>query len=111
MEKATESLLRELEASPTDLKKLVVSAVWRHCNAIAIESEAISRWERDDPEHWASVQEWLLARGITIRGLGSRPATGIPRAAPSLPGQPPAGAQGRRPHSFHRRSETGRLGA
>src|SRR4029453_11287304 len=110
MEKATESLLRELEASPTDLKKLVVSAVWRHCNAIAIESEGISRWGRHDPEHWASVQEWLLARGITITVLRSRPATEIPRAAPSLPGQPPAGAEGWRVHPCQLRSEAGSLG-
>ena len=90
MDKATESLLRDLEASPTDLKKLVVSAVWRHCTAIAIESEAITRWERDDPTRWASVQEWLLANGITITVLRSRSATQTPRSAPP----PQAGAQG-----------------
>jgi hypothetical protein len=94
MDEATDSLLRDLEASPTDLKKLVVSAVWRHCRAIAIESEAITRWERDDPDRWTSVQEWLLAKGITITVLRSRPATETHRAAPSLPSQPPAGAQG-----------------
>jgi len=86
MDKATESLLRDLEASPTDLKKLVVSAVWRQCNAIAIEAEAITRWE--------SVQEWLLGKGITITVLRSRPATETHRAAPPLPWRPPAGAQG-----------------
>jgi hypothetical protein len=47
MDKTTENLLRELEGSPTDLKRLVVSAVWRYCSAIAIESEAITRWERE----------------------------------------------------------------
>jgi hypothetical protein len=94
MDKTTESLLRELEASPTDLKKLVVSAVWRHYSAIAIESEAITRWERDDPKRWASVQEWLLGKGITITVLRSRQATETPRAVPPLPWQPPAGAQG-----------------
>jgi len=94
MDKTTESLLRELEGSPTDLKKLVVSAVWRYCSAIAIESEAITRWERDDPKRWASVREWLLGKGITITVLRSRPATETPRMAPPLPWQPPAGAQG-----------------
>jgi hypothetical protein len=94
MDKTTETLLRELEASPTDLKKLVVSAVWRHCSAIAIESEAITRWERDDPARWSSVQEWLLAKGITITVLRSRPASETHRAAPPLPWQPPPGAQG-----------------
>jgi hypothetical protein len=90
MDKATESLLRDLEASPTDLKKLVVSAVWRHCTAVAIESEAISRWEREDPMRWASVQEWLLAKGIAITVLKSRPATETRRSEPP----PQAGAQG-----------------
>ena len=92
MDKATESLLRDLEASPTDLKKLVVSAMWRHCTAIAIESEAITRWERDDPKRWASVREWLLAQGITITVMKSRSATEPRRAAPPSPQQ--AGAQG-----------------
>jgi hypothetical protein len=92
MDKATESLLRDLEASPTDLKKLVVSAMWRHCTAIAIESEAITRWERDDPKRWASVREWLLAQGITITVMKSRSATEPRRAAPPPPQQ--AGAQG-----------------
>ena len=92
MDKATESLLRDLEASPTDLKKLVVSAMWRHCTAIAIESEAIARWERDDPKRWASVREWLLAQGITITVLKSRPPAEPRRAAP--PPQQQAGAQG-----------------
>jgi hypothetical protein len=94
MDKTTESLLRELEASPTDLKKLVVSAVWRHCSAIAIESEAITRWERDDPMRWASVREWLLGKGITITVLRSRPATETPRVAQPPPWRPPAGAKG-----------------
>jgi hypothetical protein len=94
MDKATESLLRELEASPTDLKKLVVSAVWRQYTAIAIESEAITRWERDDPERWASVQDWLLAKGITITVLRTRSTTETHRAAPPLPWPPAAGAQG-----------------
>ena len=92
MDTATERLLRDLEASPTDLKKLVVNAVWRHCTAIAIESEAINRWERDDPTRWASVQEWLLAKGITITVLRSRAATETHRTTP--PPQPQAGTQG-----------------
>ena len=94
MDKTTESLLRELEASPTDLKKIVVSAVSRQWSAIAIESDAITRWERDDPKRWASVQEWLLGKGITITVLRNRPATEAPRAAPPPPWQPPSGVQG-----------------
>ena len=68
----TESLLRDLETSPTDLKRIVVSTIWRKRTAIAIEADAIARWERDDPKRWASVQDWLLSQGITITVLKNR---------------------------------------
>jgi len=74
MNAATENLLRELDASPTDLKRLVISAFWRNRTAIAIEAEAIARWERDDPRSWSSVQDWLLSQNITITVLQSRPS-------------------------------------
>ncbi len=96
MDPVTENLLRDLETSPTDLMRLVVSAIWRKRTAIAIEAEAIARWERDDPKCWASVQDWLLSQGITITVLKSRPAARsypTPPAPPPLP-QPPAGAHG-----------------
>jgi hypothetical protein len=73
MDAATENLLRDLETSATDLKRLVISALWRNRTAIAIEAEAIARWERDDPRSWASVQDWLLSQGITITVLRPRP--------------------------------------
>ena len=90
MDHVTEALLRDLEASPTDLKKLVVSALWGNRRAIAIESDAIARWERDDPHRWASVQEWLLSKGITITVLRSRPAGGNPGATHPAPWPPPS---------------------
>jgi len=94
MDDATEALLRDLEASPTDLKKLVVSALWRKRSAIAIESDAIARWERDDPHRWASVQEWLLSQGIAITVLRNRSAGGKPRAASPAPWPPASGLHG-----------------
>ena len=88
MDPVTESLLRDLETSPTDLKRLVVSALWRSRTAITIEAEAIARWERDDPRRWASVKDWLLSQGIAITVLKSRGAAPSPR--PPLPSpQPP----------------------
>jgi hypothetical protein len=72
MDAVTESLLRDLETSPTDLKRIVISAIWRKRTAIAIEAGAIARWERDDPKCWASVQDWLLSQGITITVLKNR---------------------------------------
>ena len=84
MDAVTERLLRDLEASPTDLKRLVISAIWRKRTSIAIESEAIARWERDDPKCWASVQDWLLSQGITITVLTTRQAP-PPHSAPPPP--------------------------
>lgn len=72
MDAVTESLLRDLETSPTDLKRIVISTIWRKRTAIAIEADAIARWERDDPKRWASVQDWLLSQGITITVLNNR---------------------------------------
>jgi hypothetical protein len=91
MDAATENLLRELETSPTDLKRLVISALLRNRTAIAIEAEAIARWERDDPRSWSSVQDWLLSQNITITVLRSRPAHPAYQLLPPPPApQPPA---------------------
>ncbi len=90
MDAVTDRLLRDLEASPTDLKRLVISAIWRKRTSIAIESEAIARWERDDPKCWASVQDWLLSQGITITVLKTRPAPTPHSAPPPSPHEPPA---------------------
>ncbi len=88
MDALTESLLRDLESSPTDLKRLVVTALWRSRPAIAIEAEAIARWERDDPRRWASVQAWLLAQGATTTVPKGRAAPPTPpqSSPPSAPG-------------------------
>lgn len=88
MDSAIESLLRDLETSPTDLKRLVLTALWRVPSVIAIEAEAIARWERDDPRRWASVQDWLLSQGVTITVLRSRAP--VPTALPQPAPQPPA---------------------
>ena len=92
MDAATQNLLRDLETSPTDLKRLVISAIWRNRAAIAIEADAIARWERDDPRRWSAVQDWLLSQNITITVLRTRPAPPTYRVPPpsqSHP-QPPA---------------------
>lgn len=94
MDALTEKLLRDLETSPTDLKRLVASAVWRKQAAIALEFEAIARWERDDPKCWASVQDWLLSRGITITVLKPRPAPATYPTRPTPPQPPEAGSHG-----------------
>jgi len=62
----TVSLLRQLETSATDLKKLVVSVALRNPSAIGIASHAIERWERDDPRGWSVVRGWLRSLRISV---------------------------------------------
>jgi len=66
MDNATETLLQDLQGSPTDLRKLVVHTLRRTRTEVAIKSEAIARWTREDPGRWAAVQAWLGSRGIKI---------------------------------------------
>ena len=94
MDAVTENLLRELETSPTDLKKLVISTLWRNCVSIAVEADAVARWERDDPRRWASVQHWLLGQGITLTVLRNRPAAPGSPPPRSKPQPPSTGLQG-----------------
>ena len=95
MDAVTENLLRELETSPTDLKKLVISTLWRNCVSIAVEADAVARWERDDPRRWASVQHWLLGQGITLTVMRNRQAASGPPPPRSAEPQPPStGLQG-----------------
>lgn len=90
MDAVTEKLLEDLESSPTDLKRLVVSTLWRRRAAIAIEAEAIARWERDDPRRWAAVQDWLLCQNITITVLRARACTSPPSPPPPTSPHSPA---------------------
>ena len=75
--------------------KLVISTLWRNCVSIAVEADAVARWERDDPRRWASVQHWLLGQGITLTVLRTRLAASGPPPPRSEEPQPPStGLQG-----------------
>jgi hypothetical protein len=93
MDAVTEGLLRDLASSPTDLRKLVISTLWYDRTAIAIQADAVARWERDDPKRWGAVREWLLSRGVTItvlKSLATAPTPRAPQPAPAPPPEPPA---------------------
>jgi hypothetical protein len=78
MDEATEQLIRDLRASPTDLARFVAAAVRRRRMIIAIAPEAIVRWERDDPSTWALVRQALAARGIRVRVMPPAPRPARP---------------------------------
>jgi hypothetical protein len=65
-----ELLLKKLQTSPTDLRKLVQAVLRRGCPVVAIPARAIDRWRRDDPASWRLVLDWLVSRGTRIIDSG-----------------------------------------
>ena len=61
-----EELLKKLQTSPTDLKKLVEAVLYRDSPVVTIPARAIERWQRDDPASWRLVFDWLVSRGTRI---------------------------------------------
>jgi hypothetical protein len=66
MNQVTERLLQELDTSPTDLAKLVRAVLHKQRAVIAISSDTITRWERDDPRAWSLVRQWLTLMGVKV---------------------------------------------
>jgi len=63
---ATEELIRDLRGSPTDLAKLVKSIDDRGRAVVPLSAKALARWNKDDPDSWDRVREWLTARGVRL---------------------------------------------
>jgi len=66
LDEGTERLRHELEASPTDLAKLVKRIYQRGCAVVAISRHAIARWHNVDPDSWDRVHDWLTKRSVRI---------------------------------------------
>ena len=67
IDEAADKLLRELRGSPTDLAKLVERIHQRRRRVVAIAAGAITRWNKDDPNSWERVHEWLMKHDVRIR--------------------------------------------
>ena len=63
---ATEELLRELRESPTDLARLLKRIHQRRRRVVAISAKTIARWNKDDPNSWERVREWLTRQKVRI---------------------------------------------
>ena len=64
---ARRALIKELEASPTDLARLIMRAIVnKNRPVLLIPRQAITAWETRAPEAWAKAREWLVAQGVTI---------------------------------------------
>ena len=66
VERRVTQLLADLRGSPTDLGKLVARVHQRRRGVVAVSASAITRWNRDAPESWSRVRDWLAKEGVQI---------------------------------------------
>jgi hypothetical protein len=66
VERCVTQLLADLRGSPTDLGKLVTRVHQRRRGVVAVSANAITRWNKDAPDAWQRVREWLTKEGVQI---------------------------------------------
>jgi hypothetical protein len=62
----TEELLSDLQASSTDLWRLVAAVLRDRSPYVVIPRKAVMAWEQREPGHWAKVSEWLAAHHVDL---------------------------------------------
>ena len=63
---ATNDLLNDLRTSRTDLARIVEAVRQDRPPYVVVSVQAVKSWERREPERWAKVIEWLLARKVSL---------------------------------------------
>jgi hypothetical protein len=61
-----DSLLAQLQQSPTDLRRLVASILGRPRDMVWLPRRAIDGWTARDPAAWSRVRAWLAHRSVRI---------------------------------------------
>jgi hypothetical protein len=61
-----DELLTELQASQTDLARLVEAVVRDRMPYIVVPSAAVSAWQHRAPQDWAKVAVWLEANHVAV---------------------------------------------
>ena len=69
MDDATQSLVRALRASATDLAKLIEVWACRRPPVVYVAEPAVTAWETRAPAAWQAARQWLEGHHITIRTL------------------------------------------
>ena len=62
----TDELLSDLRASSTDLSRLIAVVLRDRPPYVVVPWQAVSAWERREPEQWARVSEWLAAHNVSL---------------------------------------------
>ena len=66
MDDATQSLVRTLDASGTDLAKLIEFCARRRPPVVYVAEPAVTAWEKRAPAAWQAARQWLENHHITI---------------------------------------------
>jgi hypothetical protein len=64
---ATQSLVRNLRGSATDLAKLIEFWACRRPSVVYVAEPAVAAWETRAPAAWQAARQWLEGHHITIR--------------------------------------------
>ena len=59
-------LLNDLRTSKTDLARLVEAVIRNRPPYVVVPIQAVTSWERREPQHWARVSEWLADSNVSL---------------------------------------------
>jgi hypothetical protein len=63
---AGDELLNELRTSKTDLARFVEAVLRKRPPYVVVSSQAVTSWERREPQHWAKVSGWLADSNVSL---------------------------------------------
>ena len=59
-------LLIDLRTSKTDLARLVEAVIRNKSPYVVVPIQAVTSWERREPDHWARVSGWLADSNVSL---------------------------------------------
>ncbi len=59
-------LLNDLQTSKTDLARLVEAVIRNKPPYVVVPIQAVTSWERREPDHWARVSGWLADSNVSL---------------------------------------------
>ena len=59
-------LLNDLQTSKTDLARFVEAVIRNKPPYVVVPIQAVTSWERREPDHWARVSGWLADSNVSL---------------------------------------------
>jgi hypothetical protein len=96
------TLLIALQASPTDLARMIERIVNHRRPGLWVDQATVTAWQTRAPEAWRVASAWLAQRKVRVVVISSRPRLEagmsgalIPDLGPGVPPGPPAAVPAR----------------